>query len=368
MRNFKDLDWVSIGYVFILNIVGLLSLFSALHMKGEFIGRSIFLKQIFWILLGWFLLFLFSNLNHRLFYELCWFIYGVSLFLLIFVAVTGKVRMGAQRWLQVFGFSFQPSELAKIASLFVIARNFSSQTFKKEASRSFMREIIFNFFPVGVLCVFIFIQPDLGTSLVLVLLFILTGLASGLRRRNILIFSLLLLLSLPFGWSFLKDYQKERLTVFLNPDRDPLGAGYTIIQSRMAIGSGRFWGKGFLSGTQNQLNFIPARHTDFIFTVVAEEWGFIGCIFLLSLYYLFLRRILYVSRGVKEKFSFILCVGIFSLFFIHIFINITMVMGLLPVVGLPLLFLSYGGSYMIENFILVGIFLNISKTSRPGLL
>ena len=187
------------------------------------------------------------------------------------------------------------------------------------------------------------------------------ALGKGVRRRNLIILSLIILIAAPLGWSVLKDYQKDRLMVFMNPDIDPLGAGYTIIQSKIAIGSGGLLGKGFLAGTQNQLNFIPARHTDFIFTVFAEEWGFLGCLFLLALYYLVLNIILNTATKTKDDYSYILCIGIFSLFFIHIFINLAMVMGFLPVVGLPLLFFSYGGSYTLISFILLGIFLNILK-------
>jgi rod shape determining protein RodA len=165
----------------------------------------------------------------------------------------------------------------------------------------------------------------------------------------------------PLGWHHLKDYQKKRLVVFLNPDAEPLGAGYTIIQSKIAVGSGKFFGKGFLSGTQNQFNFLPERHTDFIFTVIAEEWGFVGAITLLIIYALIINSLLLVARYQKDNFAQLVVLGVAFLFFLHIFINIGMTLGILPVVGIPLLFISYGGTHLFVSFILLGIFFNIYR-------
>jgi len=357
--------WLLILIILALNFISLVSLYSSLHRSGEFVGKFIFLKQVIWIILGWSIAIIFSFINYRLFYDLSVWVYFISLAFLLIVASLGKVQMGAQRWLEFLGITFQPSEIAKLSALLIICRFFSGE--KKVSFSfwgSFFREVIKPFIPIMILFLAIFIQPDLGTSLILIFLFLLMLIGAGLRRRNLILFMLILLLSLPLGWGLLKDYQRARLLVFVNPNSDPLGAGYTIIQSKIAVGSGRLLGKGFLSGTQNQLNFIPARHTDFIFTVFAEEWGFLGCIFLLFLYYWLLKIILDIASKLKDRFSYLLCIGIFSLFFIHIFINISMVMGLLPVVGLPLLFFSYGGTYTIINFILIGIFLNIIKTHK----
>lgn len=351
--------------ILLLNAFSLLSLYSALHKGGELTDKDIFTKQIIWIILGWSLVLIIYFVNYRIFYDLSIWLYFICLILLMMVAILGKIQMGAQRWIQIFGITFQPSELAKLAAILIICRNFTKDRPPSASlAKDFFNEVILPFTPVFFLFLAIFIQPDLGTSLILIFLFMMMLLACGAKKRNIIIFFLIILLAIPLGWILLKDYQKDRLLVFINPNSDPLGAGYTIIQSKIAIGSGRIFGKGFLSGTQNQLNFIPARHTDFIFTVFAEEWGFAGCLILLAVYYLLLKIILDTAKLVKDKYSYVLCIGIFSLFFIHIFINISMILGLLPVVGLPLLFLSYGGSYTLINFILIGIFLNIQKYVR----
>ncbi len=347
---------------FILNILGILSLFSALHYKGDFVGQAIFFKQLIWVVSGWVLLFMFAYINYRVFFELSWPIYIITLMLLLGVMFFGSVHMGAKRWIDLGSFSMQPSEFAKVTTVLLMARFFSYIFSRKEGFfRSFLNEVIFPFLPLSICVLLIYKQPDLGTALVIIFVFFLMGLGCGMRKLHIIIIVCFFLLALPFGWHFLKDYQRERIMVFLNPDIDPLGIGYTIIQSKIAIGSGGILGKGFLSGTQSQLNFMPARHTDFIFTVLSEEWGFVGSMFLLYLYYVLLNNILKIAYYARDKFGFCLGIGIFSLFFIHIFINISMVMGLLPVVGIPLAFFSYGGSYSLINFILLGIVFNIYR-------
>jgi rod shape determining protein RodA len=187
------------------------------------------------------------------------------------------------------------------------------------------------------------------------------GFSSQIKKKHFILLIVLGLAASPLMWNHLKSYQRKRLIVFLNPNVEPLGAGYTIIQSKIAIGSGRIFGKGFLSGTQNQFNFLPERHTDFIFTVIAEEWGFLGCILLLLIYWMVIKKIFETTRHLKDPFAQLLSSGISSLFFLHIFINIGMTLGILPVVGLPLLFISYGGTHLLVSFILLGIFFNICR-------
>ncbi len=363
MKN-KTLILASI--TFFLNVIGLLVLFSALHRQGDFTGRSLFFRQIFWVCLGWVVFAVFCFVNYRVFFDGAWFIYAVVAALLLGVALFGQVRMGARRWLDFGLFSLQPSEFAKLAALFLTARMFTVYLggFSAGCLDSFKKEVLYPFLPLLAIIFLIYRQPDLGTSLVIIFLFSLMAWGCGMRRINLFIILLAFITCIPVGWHFLKPYQRERIMVFLNPNIDPLGTGYTIIQSKIAIGSGGLLGKGFLAGTQSQLNFIPARHTDFIFTVVAEEWGFVGVCVLLFLYYLLLVNILDIAGTSRDKFGMYLAVGIFSLFFIHIFINIAMVSGLLPVVGIPLAFLSYGGSYYLINFILLGIAVNIYRLNK----
>jgi len=343
----------------LLNIISLVCIYSALHQGGVLAREEVFHRQIMWIIVSWIALIFVSFINFRIFYDIAYVFFGFNLLLLIAVEAMGSAAMGAQRWLSLGGLNFQPSELCKVGTIFLMARLFSRQ-----GVHGFWRAVMY---PLAIVCIaalFIFKQPDLGTALVVMFLFFAIGMAS--RVRKIYFWALIIagLCTFPFAWHTLKDYQKKRIIVFVNPEVDPLGAGYNIIQSKIAIGSGQVFGKGYLSGTQNQFNFMPERHTDFIFTVLAEEWGFIGAVSLLFIYWLFLSKVLDIATFAKDEFGRLLAVGMGSLFFIHVFVNMGMTLGILPVVGIPLIFMSYGGSNLLINSMLVGILVNISKQSR----
>lgn len=342
----------------LLNLLGLTSLYSSLHQGGEFSGQSIFYRQIIWFALAWIFLIIFSFINYRLYFDLGFIFYAVNLLFLLIVAFKGRTAMGAQRWLTFGGIGFQPSELSKLVIILVLARFFSLRS-----RHTFVRGFLLPLILVLIYAGLIFKQPDLGTALIIVFIFMAMGFSSKVKKRYFALLIVGAIVLCPIGFNFLKEYQKRRLVVFLNPDIDPLGAGYTIIQSKIAIGSGKLLGKGFLSGTQNQFNFLPERHTDFIFTVIAEEWGLIGSLFILVIYWLILKKILDKTRSLKDNFARLLSLGISYLFFIHIFVNIGMTLGILPVVGLPLLFLSYGGTHLLVSFILMGIFINICRNN-----
>jgi len=353
----KDKNIIIIISLVILNVFSLISLYSSIYYDFE-LQNSIFYKQILWFIISWILLIAFSFINYRLYYNLTIPLYIFTVLLLSLVDMFGKTAMGSQRWLSIGGFNLQPSELSKITTIFILARFFSQGkqiNFKKILSVLVL--ILINAF-------LIYKQPDLGSSLLIIFLFFFVGFFSGIKKIYFIILIMFGLTLLPFGFKNLKEYQKKRLLVFLNPNIDPLGAGYTIIQSKIAIGSGKIFGKGFLGGTQNQFNFLPERHTDFIFTVIAEEWGFLGSIFLIFIYYIILKKILDTSEQLKDLYAKILCIGITANIFLDIFINIGMTMGILPVVGIPLLFISYGGSHLASSFILMGIFLNIYKQNN----
>ncbi|MDD4183257.1 MAG: rod shape-determining protein RodA [Candidatus Omnitrophica bacterium] len=337
-------------------ILSLSSIYSSLHQAGAFTDQEIFYKEIMWVVISWIVLILFSLINYRTYFDLAYVLYAINICLLIAVDLFGKSALGAQRWLNIGGFNFQPSELSKIITIFFLARIFASET-----NKGFFKGVIVPFLILMINILLIVKQPDLGTALVLVFLFFLMGFASSNKKRYFVALIAAALIFSPFAFNHLKDYQKKRLIVFLNPNAEPLGAGYTIIQSKIAIGSGKFFGKGFLSGTQNQFNFLPERHTDFIFTVIAEEWGFLGAIALLMIYIFIINNILLVARYQKDNFAQLLLIGMACLFFIHVFINIGMTLGVLPVVGIPLLFISYGGTHLLVSFMLLGIFLNICK-------
>jgi rod shape determining protein RodA len=237
-------------------------------------------------------------------------------------------------------------------------QDFSLQVNSMRLLRGLIIPFIMVVAPVGL----IMEQPDLGSGLIVMFIFVTMLFLAGVRPRYILLFISVAVFFLPVLWHFLKDYQKERLMVFLNPNIDPLGAGYTVIQSRIAIGSGGFFGKGWLSGTQSQLRFLPEAHTDFIFATFAEEWGFVGSIVLLLLYYLLIRQGLEIARKTSDNFGRLLALGISFMLGIQVFINISMNLGLAPVVGVPLFLMSYGGSSVIVTFIARGRLVNIDKT------
>ena len=309
---------IFISLVLFLNILNLTMLYSAVHGPEGAFFVSVFMKQIVWIAVGWILAFLVSNINYRLYYDASLFLYFLSLIFLLLVVVLGHMQMGAQRWINILGITFQPAELAKIAVLFITARTFTTiNTRVGYRKRGFIEEIIVPFLPVSVIFILIFIQPDLGTALVIVFMYAIVLLANSPNVINILAASGIALAGVPLGWALLKPYQKGRVLTFLNPERDPLGAGYTIIQSKIAIGSGKILGKGFMSGTQNQFNFIPARHTDFIFSVFAEEWGFVGCVLLLIVFYFLMKLILDSAAKATEVFASNMCIE-YSHYFLYI--------------------------------------------------
>lgn len=342
--------------ILILNLISLLSLYSSLHRNGEFTEKSIFYKQVVWLVICWLILIVFSLIHYRLYFNLSLILYALNIILLISVIIFGKKVLGAQRWLSIFGLDFQPSEISKVAVILILARFLSAYE-----QNGFRKAVLI---PLGLVIansLLIFKQPDLGTALIILFLFFMLGASSQIKKRYFVIILIVVIASAPLGWNLLKEYQKKRLAVFVNPSSDPLGAGYTIIQSKIAIGSGRIFGKGFLSGTQNQFNFLPERHTDFIFTVVSEEWGLVGSLFVLFIYWILLSSIFAQARQLKDSFAQLITLGISHLFFLHIFINIGMTLGILPVVGLPLIFISYGGTHLVVSFLLMGIFFNIYR-------
>ncbi|OIO35738.1 MAG: rod shape-determining protein RodA [Candidatus Omnitrophica bacterium CG1_02_44_16] len=351
--------------IFLILATGLICLYSSCHQKGVFIREDIFNKQLLWIGVGICFLFLMSRFDYRRLSIVIVPLYLLSLFSLFFVLAAGRTIMGAQRWLAVGDFSFQPSELGKFTLILFLANYFGQKTIWDVASSAhasnFLKGLVL---PLGLVLLpagLVLIQPDLGTAIVYMFIFIVIGFLAGVPRRFMIGLLGLGLALFPFFWHFLKGYQKARLLVFLNPNIDPLGAGYTVIQSKIAIGSGRLFGKGWMSGTQSQLNFLAERHTDFIFSVWGEEWGFIGSIALVFLYGLLILMILRVAQTAKDAFGKLFCVGVASLLFFHVFVNIAMNMGMCPIVGLPLPFMSYGGSSLVINLVALGIVLNIAR-------
>ena len=253
-----------------------------------------------------------------------------------------------------------------MALILFLARYFSNRRPKLSfgllsESHALFRNLLVPLFCTLIVMYMIFKQPDLGTSLLMFGIFLAMQFVSGLELRYFFGLLSVCVLAIPFGWHFLKDYQKDRLLVFLNPNIDPLGAGYTIIQSKIAVGSGQVFGKGWLAGTQNQLNFLPERHTDFIFSVIGEEWGIFGAMFVLILYFILILSSLKVAEQMKDRFGMYVCVGIITILTLQVVINIGMVLGLFPIVGLTLPLSSYGRSSFVIFIIMIGFLLNISR-------
>jgi len=359
------IDRVILFVVIVILSFSLITLYSSCHVKGEFLRSDIFYKQAIWILVGLFVMWVFSNIDYRKMWDFAWPLYGITLFILFLVLILGRSILGAQRWLELGGFNFQPSEFGKLVLILLLSRYYSKKSFDElsytRKQSSFTKGFVLPLVITGVLSLLVLAQPDLGTAIIYMFIFIALVFFIGVRLRYVIGCFFLLAICSPFIWFALRDYQKDRLLVFLNPDRDPVGAGYTIIQSKIAVGSGRLLGKGWFSGTQNQLNFLPERHTDFIYSTIGEEWGFVGSIIMVILFYILIKRILRLSELAHDNFARNLCLCIASLIFIQFFINITMTIGFMPVVGLPLPFISYGGSSLVSFLLLIGVTLNISK-------
>ncbi len=357
-RLIENFDWGFIVLIFLISSIGLTVLYSALtagHDAGAV--HILFKKQIIWMGVGFIIMMIALLIDYNKLDKLNLFIYVLCVGLLISVTLFGQLGGGSRRWL-VLGFvRIQPSELMKIALIISLASVYSASASSTGLTfRTLIKPAILCLIPFAL----IVNQPDLGTGLLLLLIAASITLFVKVERKVFFALSGLSLATIPLFWFILKDYQKSRILTFLNPDRDPLGTGYHIIQSKIAIGSGMLTGKGFLKGTQNALSFLPEQHTDFIVSVLAEEWGLIGCGVLLILYFLLLFCGLNIAYNCRTLFGSILAFGITSMIFCQIFINIGMVMGLMPIVGVPLPLVSYGGSSVVTNMAGFGILLNIS--------
>jgi rod shape determining protein RodA len=284
-------------------------------------------------------------------------LYGAGLVLLIIVEIMGHIGMGAQRWLEIGGFSLQPSEFMKLAVILAFARYFHQlHPMDQHRVMGMLPPLLLIALPV----VLILMQPNLGTATILTGLSLAIWFVAGLQWRYILFCLLGLAAAAPIGWNFiLHDYQKQRVLTFLNPEADPLGAGYNILQSIIAIGSGGLTGRGFMQGSQGQLDFLPEKHTDFIFTMVAEEFGFVGCSILLLCFALLILHGIGIASRSRHRFGALVAIGITALLWFHMMINMAMLMGLIPVVGVPLPFLSYGGTMQLSTLMALGLLQNI---------
>jgi len=352
-------DFNFILLIFTLTIISLINLYSATHGLGADSLSRTFLAQAVWYGAGWVLFGIVTLINLEVIKRLVWPIYFCNLVFLLAVKLFGKSFYGAQRWLDFGFFRFQPSETMKVALVLVLASVLS----KKLSQNSLgLKDLIF---PI-VICLIPFgltvIQPDLGTALVMGVIAASMALFTGINKKILLSLLVIVPLSLPIVWTYgLKGYQKQRVLTFVNPGKDLRGGGYNSRQSKIAVGSGMLIGRGFRKGTQSQLEFLPERHTDFIFSVLSEEHGFVGSVFVVLLFLFLFLNLTNIAQLSPDPFGSLVAIGIGSLIFWHFFINLGMITGMLPVVGVPLPFFSYGGSSILTTMAALGLVSSIAR-------
>jgi len=356
-RLVQYFDWGLMGLAILIGCVGLITLYSAVTAETPAPQKVLFFKQLLWFSVGLIAMVSAFLFNYKILDRWAQPIYFGCIALLLAVLFFGKYVGGSRRWLIIGPVSLQPSELVKIAVIIALARYYSKDA---KTSGYTLRELVRPFMIIMLPVLLIGMQPDLGTAGLVVLIAGSITVFVKIERRSFICLIGSGAVVVPLIWFFLKEYQKQRILTFLDPDRDPLGAGYHIIQSKIAIGSGMLSGKGFLKGTQNALSFLPEEHTDFIFSVLAEEWGFLGSVTLVLLFLILIIWGLNVAHACREPFGTILAVGVAAMIFWQALINIGMSMGLLPVVGVPLPFVSYGGSSVLTTAISIGLLLNVS--------
>jgi rod shape determining protein RodA len=356
-EELKRFNWVLLILEVLLFGIGIFNLISATTVQDKSLG--LYKSQLLWFGVGMIMTALVLLVHYSMFSRMAYVIYFANLILLVAVLVVGKSSLGAKRWLGVGGFRMQPSEFMKLSLVICLAKYF--ETDRTVVGYSF-KDLVLPSLLVLIPCALIGLQPDLGTALIIFLTFTSMMLFVRIQPKTLLIIGTCAVIALPTAYKFgLKPYQRQRLVSFMDPGADPKGSGYNSIQSMIAVGSGQLLGKGYQRGTQSQLNFLPEHHTDFIFSVFSEEHGFLGSLILLALYLAFLLNGLSIAYQSHDKFGLLLALGIVTIFFWHVFINMGMVMGLLPIVGVPLPFLSYGGSSLITSILGTAILTNIAN-------
>ncbi len=355
---FKRLDLNFAFVILALHLIGLINLYSATHGIHETDTSRLFWTQILWIGAGWLAYFGMTLLDYKVFIRAAYIFYGLNLLALVGVMVFGTTSYGAQRWLDLGFFRYQPSETMKLALVLVFAKIYSERS---RSDKLGFRDLLFPGFLLFIPFALTVRQPDLGTALLLVMITAVLMFFIGVKRSVLITAIVLGAVATPLVWNFgLKPYQKNRVLTFLSPGSDPRGTGYNSIQSRIAVGSGRILGKGFRKGTQSQLEFLPERHTDFIFSVLSEEHGFIGSVTSVGLFLVLMLMGIKIASQARDKYGAFIVVGVLCYLFWHVFVNIGMVIGLLPIVGVPLPLLSYGGSSMLATMAGLGLISSVA--------
>lgn len=356
-EEFKRFNWNMLVLELILFGVGIWNLISATGVEDK--SQGLFKTQLIWFGIGMLITAAVLLVHYSFLSRAAYIIYFANLLLLVAVLIFGRSTLGAKRWLSFGSVGIQPSELMKLSLVICMAKYFEND---RTTGGLGFKEMLLPLVLVGIPMGLIILQPDLGTGMVVCFVFATLMMFIKIKTKVLVTLAVIAAVAAPLAYKYaLKPYQRQRIVTFLDPAADPKGSGYNSIQSMIAVGSGKIVGKGYKKGTQSQLNFLPEHHTDFIFSVFSEEHGFIGCMILLGLYLVFLVSGLQVAYQSHDKFAFLLAYGIVAIFFWHIFINMGMVMGLLPIVGVPLPFLSYGGSSLLTSMLGVAILTNIAN-------
>jgi rod shape determining protein RodA len=351
-KQIREIDWILIGLLLVNSVVGV----ALIHSSSHYVPGNFFLRQVLWVLISLAILFLTISIDYKILLTYSPYILGLFTLVLFGLLIFGRTIAGAKSWIRLAFIGGQPSELAKIAVLLVLARVFSEfrRPYLTTGFAALSAAVVF--VPVGLVAV----QPDLGTAVTFLPLLFACFLLAGLRRKTLILFFILTLAVSLAGWNFmLKDYQKKRLTTLINPSQDPRGSGYHILQSKIAIGSGGLFGKGYKKGSQSQLKFLPARHTDFIFSVLGEEFGFTGVLLVFLSYFLFLSRIFKTVPKSRDRPGMYIVFMAACLIAFQFLVNVMMIVGLFPIAGIPIPLLSYGGSSILTTFIAVGLVVNV---------
>ena len=349
LKKMKKFDYVLLLSAFLLLAIGITAVYSATYTRTT----SFYQKQILWAIIGTGMFFTFSNIDYRIYSRYSKLIYIFNVVFLISVFIFGSKVLGAQRWIKLGPISIQPSELAK---LFVVL-TFSDLLIRnyKDTFRGF-KDLILSGIHIVPIFLLVAAQPDLGTGVVILFVYMVLIFLNGIDYKTYFTLCGVGAALMPVAYFFaLKPYQRQRVFTFLHPEDDLLGSGWNIIQSKIAVGSGQIFGKGFLNGTQDKLRFLPESQTDFIFAVISEEFGFVGSVTIIGLYFLLIFTILKIAQKTEDRYGQLVCYGIAAIIFFHTLVNIGMVIGVMPVKGLPLLLLSYGGSSLMFVSTMVGI-------------
>lgn len=352
LKKIKYLPWGLISLICLSAFFGIIVMYSA--SQGNIYPWAI--RQLLHFIMFFPIMILIAIIDIRVWLRNAYYFYIFALIMLLLVKFLGHTAMGATRWISFGGFKMQPSELAKLSTIFALAKFFHQISVRNISSPIWLLPaIMMVMLPFGL----IMKQPDLGTAMLLLFISVTIFFAAGVKIWKFLTVLIAAVIAAPLIWTKLHDYQKKRILTFLNPESDPLASGYNIIQSKIAIGSGGIFGKGFMKGTQSQLDFLPEHQTDFVFTMIAEEFGFVGGV---SILFVFTIIIIYgykIAFSAKTNFAKLLAIGMISLFAMHVFVNMGMVMGLMPVVGVPLPFLTYGGTIMLTMLVAFGFLMNV---------